>query len=398
MERPHDIMVAGCLCLDVIPCFPETGATRISDLMRPGKLVNIEKAKISTGGAVSNTGLNMKRLGMDVSFCARLGDDVFGRITTDLLRGHGELAGMHAVEGAASSYSVVIAPPSIDRIFLHHPGTNDSFGPEDLDPELIAQCKHFHFGYPPIMRRFFEDDGETLTRLFQIAKEAGATTSCDMTLPDPASASGQAPWRRILEKVLPYVDIFLPSVEEVFYMLEPKGFLARKAQHADDVLIDHIHPDEYSGFARTLLDMGAKMTTLKSGHRGMYLRTASAEAFNGFGAAEPGDRMNWAGRELWIPALKPKPSPSATGSGDSAIAGFLTAFLRGESVERALRYAVCLGWANLSQLDAVSGIPSWEETVALADSDLPLVDANVDGAGWRWSAADKLFHGPCGEA
>ena len=111
MERPYDVMVAGCICLDVIPRFPKTGATQISDLMRPGKLLNIEEAKISTGGPVSNTGLNMKQLGMDVSFCARVGDDVFGGITMDLLRGHGELAGMHSVADTASSTNWPAWPP-----------------------------------------------------------------------------------------------------------------------------------------------------------------------------------------------------------------------------------------------------------------------------------------------
>ena len=93
--------------------------------------------------------------------------------------------------------------------------------------------------------------------------------------------------------------------------------------------------------------------------------------------------------------MEPNPLASATGSGDSAIAGLLSSFLRGDSPERALRYSVATGWENLTQLDAVSGILPWDETTALADSDYPLLDADVREAGWEWSAGDRLFHGPC---
>ena len=86
MSRPYDVMVAGHLCLDIIPRFKETGASKIEEIMRPGKLVNVKQAKISTGGPVSNTGLNMKTLGNKVCFCARVGDDEFGRLTINMLK------------------------------------------------------------------------------------------------------------------------------------------------------------------------------------------------------------------------------------------------------------------------------------------------------------------------
>ncbi len=69
-QRSYDIMVAGHLCLDIIPRFADTGATKIQEVMRPGKLVNVDKAIVSTGGPVSNTGINMKTLGGNVCFCA----------------------------------------------------------------------------------------------------------------------------------------------------------------------------------------------------------------------------------------------------------------------------------------------------------------------------------------
>ena len=71
------------------------------------------------------------------------------------------------------------------------------------------------------MANCYKNEGAELLQIFEIAKSAGAITSLDMALPDPTSDSGNAPWQKILEKVLPYVDIFLPSIEEAYFMLDP---------------------------------------------------------------------------------------------------------------------------------------------------------------------------------
>ena len=66
MNDKYDVIIAGHLCLDIIPLFPDTGCRDIAGIMSSGKLVNVENAMMSTGGPVSNTGLNMKKLGLDV--------------------------------------------------------------------------------------------------------------------------------------------------------------------------------------------------------------------------------------------------------------------------------------------------------------------------------------------
>jgi sugar/nucleoside kinase (ribokinase family) len=62
-ERRVDIVVAGHVCLDLIPRFRPPPAASLADVMAPGKLVNVDEAAVSTGGAVSNTGLALIRLG-----------------------------------------------------------------------------------------------------------------------------------------------------------------------------------------------------------------------------------------------------------------------------------------------------------------------------------------------
>jgi sugar/nucleoside kinase (ribokinase family) len=389
--REFDVMIAGHLCLDVIPQFPDTGVRDIASIMRPGKLVNVNSAKISTGGPVSNTGLNLKKLGLNVCFCSCVGDDQFGKIAIDILSEKGNADGISVKHGTASSYTIVIAPPGIDRIFLHNPGTNDLFTADDLNVEMIGKSRHFHFGYPPLMKRMFSDCGKELVKIFKIAKDAGATTSCDMTLPDPASESGKARWRTILEELMPYVDIYVPSIEETFYMLYPQEFLEMKAAHNNAELIDYISPDKYTSMADELLDMGAGMVTLKSGHRGFYIRTGSAERIAKFGAGKPADIRNWADRELWSPAYKVDSVASATGSGDSSIAGLLAGFINGLTIERSLKYAVCLGYQNVQVLDAVSGIKDWDQTTDLIKLDMPVIDIDTGFTRWQFDGKHRIW-------
>jgi sugar/nucleoside kinase (ribokinase family) len=329
-----------------------------------------------------------------VVLCARCGDDDLGHVTVASLKRNGNADGVHIAKGFASAYTLALAPPGIDRIFIHNPGTNDTFGPEDLDPELIAQCNLFHFGYPPLMRRMYQSEGEELRQVLKTAKDAGATVSLDMSLPDPDSDSGKVSWRDILAKILPYVDIFVPSIEECFFMLHREEFLEMKRAAQDAELVDLISPARYGEIADECLALGTKMVNLKAAHRGFFFRTAAKERFEEMGAARPGDPENWGNRELWAEAFVVEKMASATGSGDSAIAGLLTGFLRGLSIERALRCATVVGLQNLRALDAVSGIRPWEETAPMLDLEMPTLNPHLDGTDWKFSKEHRLWLGP----
>ena len=55
---------------------------------------------------------------------------------------------------------------------------------------------------------------ERSIKIFKRVKELGVTTSLDMSLPNASSESGKVNWGKILKELLPYVDIYIPSVEE----------------------------------------------------------------------------------------------------------------------------------------------------------------------------------------
>jgi len=74
------IMVAGHLCLDIAPKFSDSAVLKVSEVFAPGHLTNVGDAILSTGGTVSNTGLALDRLGVDVVLNGKIGDDEFGNI------------------------------------------------------------------------------------------------------------------------------------------------------------------------------------------------------------------------------------------------------------------------------------------------------------------------------
>jgi sugar/nucleoside kinase (ribokinase family) len=383
------VMVAGHICLDIAPKFAASGC-ELANVLVPGKLVNVNEAVLCTGGAVSNTGLAMAKLGADVILNGKVGDDEFGKIIKNLV-GIERASAFKTVKGQNTSYTIVLALPGVDRIFLHYPGTNDTFGAEDIDYEAAKKCLLFHFGYPPLMKRMYADDGRELIEMFKSVKSLGVTTSLDMALPDPNSDSGKAPWRVILEKLLPYVDIFVPSIEEVAFMLDKELFATRKFEAG---LSDPVHKyksKDYSKISDQLISMGAKIIAIKSGIRGYYLRTGHIETI---GSASLSDIKAWQYRQLWAASFKAEQFGSATGAGDATIAGFLCALMRGYSPEEALRIANIVGWENIRAIDALSGIEDWDATIQyVKDITRPQNPTGLDSS-WRYSETECIYYGP----
>jgi len=388
------VMVAGHICLDIAPRFGAHLKGGFNEILVPGKLINVEEAVLCTGGAISNTGLAMAKLGADVLLNGKVGDDGFGEIIKRLV-GEEKARTFKTVAGENSSYTVILAIPGVDRIFLHNPGTNNTFVADDVDYKAVKDCVLFHFGYPPLMERMFENDGVMLAEIFRKVKKLGVTTSLDMSLPDPASQSGQVDWRKILEKVLPFVDIFVPSIEEITFMLDKPLFEKKKKLSAGSDPVFAYEPGEYTKISDELISLGVKIVTLKSGIRGYYLRTAAAEKIKTIGAARPRDIAVWSGRELWAASFKAEKFGSATGAGDATIAGFLCGLIRNFPPEDALKIANSVGWQNVREIDALSGIEDWQSNLEfIKDKNRPRNPLDIKAAGWKYSEEHQLFHGP----
>jgi sugar/nucleoside kinase (ribokinase family) len=392
MTEPLSAVVAGHICLDILPDFERLGNRDLQSVLKPGSLIQIGAAQFSSGGPVSNTGLALNRLGIPVRLIAKIGDDPPGAILRALVEknGRGLAGGLSVDPQSDTSYSIIISTRATDRIFLHCTGANDTFGPEDVDFSAVENADLFHFGYPPALRRMYQDGGRDFARIMRSAKEAGATTSLDMSLPDPHAESGAADWRPIYKAVLPFVDIFLPSLDELLFTLRRETF-ERMASRGE--ILGRLTPQLLEDLSGELMDLGVKIVVIKMGDRGVYLRTASAEALASMGRARPVPAEAWALRERWIPCFKVG-VVGTTGSGDSTIAGFLAGLLRRVPVEEALTMAVAVGACNVEAADSLGGLRTWEETRERVRAGWEQLPLSFSAPGWTWDDSLRMWTGP----
>lgn len=389
----YDAVVAGHICIDIIPGIPGNRTGSFAELILPGGVLDVGSVIFSPGGPVSNTGLAMSKLGLHVQLMGKIGNDLMGGVLSSLLKPYGVADKMIVEEGENTSYTIVLAPPEIDRSFLHHSGANNTFNAEDIDYESVATSRIFHLGYPPLMRKLFRDEGQGLTEIFKKVKQLGVTTSMDMSLPDPHSESGKSNWKRILSNVLPYVDIFLPSIEEATFMLDRELYDRRKAEAKGRDPVLAYQGEDYTYLSSMIVDYGVRITALKSGVRGFYVRTGNKSAVQEIGRACPANIDEWHDRELWSPSYLAEVFGSATGSGDSSIAGFIAAYLRGYSLEDTVQIANTLGWENVRGQDALSTIEDWQTSLRLlSDKDRKRNPLNLDNGKWRCSESENLYY------
>jgi sugar/nucleoside kinase (ribokinase family) len=393
LAKKLSAIVAGHLCLDIIPQIIGIAPEAFRAAFMPGHLIDVGPVALSTGGPVSNTGLALHKLGVPTQLMGKIGDDLFGQAVTQLVSAYDPrlVSGMVVDLRASTSYTVVINPPGVDRIFLHCHGANDTFSADDVRYDLLDDVGLFHFGYPPLMKLMYADGGTQLSSLYRRAKATGVTTSLDMAF--PGSSSVDAPWRRILALTLPYVDIFLPSIEEILVTLRRETYERMCAEALEGDILPAVTPELLAEISGELLAMGAKIVGLKLGYRGIYLHTASEAVLQEMGRARPSDVAAWADRELWAPCFQVDVVGTA-GSGDATIAGFLSALLRDMTPEEAVNAAVAVGACNVEAADTLSGVRSWHETLRRMAAGWPRRSEIVTTPGWRFDEPRGLWIGP----
>ena len=214
------VVAAGHFCMDMHPDMSDT--SNFQEQIVPGNLIEVGGATFCLGGVVGNTGVALYRLEKEVELIGGVGNDLFGKLCLESLEDIDPVLrrGIVVKENTATSYSVVLESPGFDRCFLHCAGANQVLSSADIDLEKVAEANLFHFGYPPLMLSFIRDGGKGLLELYKGIKELGVVTSmicvCRILLLKVARQIGGD----IFTKVLPYVDIFLPSLDEVCIMLK----------------------------------------------------------------------------------------------------------------------------------------------------------------------------------
>lgn len=353
--KAKKIVVAGHVSLDITPKFNmKTGVSSIGDVIKPGKLVNVGKAAIAPGGCVTNTGLALKKFGADVRLIAKVGKDEFADILYGKYREQGVEPNFIVSEDDATSYTIVIAPKGCDRAFLHDSAANDSFKEADIDYEVVKEADYFHFGYPTLMREFYRSDKDELKNMFRKVKKFNLITSLDVTAVDPESETADIDWNKRLSEVLPFVDFFVPSIEELCFMLDRDKYEEMQRRGSDDVCLYLSLSEDVIPMAEKVLKLGCKGVLIKCGAAGLFLMTADSRRME-----ELSDKISvekWADKKIFQNSYVPDRILSGTGAGDTSIAAFIYGLCNEMSPEDTLKIAAGTGAACITEYDTLSGL------------------------------------------
>ena len=391
MAKMKRAVVAGSIGLDIIPVFPQSASSELSSLFAQGKFTDMGGTRLYLGGCVGNTGIAMHKLGVPVTLVSKVGDDLLGQVIRVILKKQQVPIHIDTAEGCNSTSTVVIAPFGGDRVLLHSRGASQTFLAEDVDLTLLKKADLLHFGYPTAMKYLYRDGGKEFIRLVRRAKESGVTVSVDTSQPDPNSEAGHVNWREVLKQAMPSIDVFLPSLEELLFMLRREQFDELERCRGKESLADDVDFSIIPELAQELISWGAKIVVIKLGKRGMYLRTTGREELGRLGRALPDPLEAWVNRELLCPPYHTDQICSTTGAGDNAIAGFLAAMLRNDQPEHALLIAsanarLCI--ESYETTDAVRPLPDLDKWIATQ----PIQESIGKLPGqWKMRSKDGIF-------
>lgn len=378
--RTPTAVVAGHICLDLIPRAADSG--RPSSGGRSEVLGSLGPLSLAIGGCVGNTGIALSRLGLRTSLVARVGDDGLGRLLAGLVREavpNGDVR-LSIAPGAPSSYSLIASRPGRDRAIRHFAGANESFTAADVPDDALRGAQLLHVGYPPLLAAMIEADGRELARLLKRARGHGLVTSVDMANANLGSGDHRQRWRRVLARILPWTDVFLPSLGEASRLLR------RRTRRGTDG-----RPDlgSVARLADEFIELGVAVAGVKLGEHGLYVRTAPLGRLASTRLlADP----DWADRELYSAVFESN-VVGTTGAGDATIAGFLFGLLAGMAPDSATTAACAVGGASTEAVDGTSAVASWSLIAARLERGWRR-RSTVPGPDWRPAVEQGLWLGP----
>jgi sugar/nucleoside kinase (ribokinase family) len=265
--KTFDLAIAGEVNLDLILYGLPSSMPEERELLATGFCSTL-------GGSSAIVAHNAAMLGSRVTFQTLVGPDAFGRIAIDKLREAGVDVSHTRVHRSTATGLTVLLPHGAERHILTFLGTIAELTVGDLDFDRLLEARHLHLSSLYLQRGLHAGLPDLLRRL----KAGGLSVSLD-TNDDPEDQ-----WGVPLFELLPYVDVFLPSEDELLRMARRNDI-----ESAIDVLSQHV-----------------ETIVVKRGRRGA--------------------RIHIAGRSEDIPAVSVVPVDTV-GAGDSFDAGFLHSYL-----------------------------------------------------------------------
>jgi sugar/nucleoside kinase (ribokinase family) len=268
----------------------------------PGREVLVDDFSMALGSASAICAVGLAKLGTPVTFAGVVGTDLWGDFCLGVMGAAGiDLSSVRRESSLKTGITVSITSSS-DRALVTYLGSITALMAEDIDERLFDAADHLHISSYFLQERLRPGCRDLLAR----ASAGGLTTSLDPGF-DPAQQ-----WGPELVETLREVDIFLPNEVE----------LAGISGHTD--------PEE----ALHVLENGRTLTIAKLGANGSMVRHG--------------------GVILRQPAFPVTPL-DPTGAGDSFNAGFLHAWLGGQSIEEAMAAGAACGALSTLELGGTGG-------------------------------------------
>jgi len=303
----YDVSVIGLFILDVL-------GRPVSKIPDGGNVEFIDEIRLTVAGTAGGVVVDTAKLGLDSLAVGAVGDDEKGDFVIDTMARFGiDTSAMQRLDGVPTSASILNVRPNGERPALHVRGASDHFDVPVGLYDQVFDAPIIHLGGTGLLRRL---DGERSLVLLREAKRRGRTVTFDLIAATPETAGLVLP-------LLPYIDYFMPSIEEARDM-------SGQSTPAD--------------CAAFYIDKGARTCVFTLGAEGAYY------------ASDDGTRLHVPAFDIDI--------VDTTGCGDGFDAGFITALHHGMDPEDAVHFAQAVAGLVASGLGSDAGVQSYDHTLA----------------------------------
>ena len=307
----NDVAVIGLYILDIL-------GRPVTAIPPGGNVEFIDEIRLTVAGTAGGTVVDCAKLGLQSLAVGAVGDDEKADFVIATLDKHKvDTTGMQRIKGVTTSATILNVRPNGDRPALHVRGASDHFDVPEAMYDMVFAPPIIHLGGTGLLRKL---DGERSKVLLEEAKRRGRVVTFDLIAATAETINLVAP-------LLPYIDYFMPSIEEARDM-------SGQSTTAD--------------CAKFYLDKGASCCVFTLGSEGAYY-------------------ANQDGTHLHVPAYEIDVIDT-TGCGDAFDAGFITALHHKMDPEAAIEFAQASAGLVASGLGSDAGIVSFEDTLAKTKS------------------------------
>lgn len=265
-----------------------------------GPLRYVHSFSKSIGGTESNVAIALARLGHNVGWFSKLGEDEFGRYIQNTIRGEGVDSSRikFTNEGNTGLLFKERYSGKNPKVYYYRKDSAASkMSVEDIDVEYIKKAKILHItGITPSLS---QSSKEVVFKAIQIAKENGITVSFDPNIRLKLWTIEEA--KLVLLEIAKMVDIILPGVDE--------GELLLGTSNEKEI-------------AEKFLKLGCKLVAVKLGAKGCYVSNKN--------------------ESVYVEGFEVVPEDTV-GAGDGFAAGFLSGVLKKLPLKECGEYANGVG-------------------------------------------------------